>query len=30
MLADLVQRDFRNHERYVDDDVRRAGPGVYV
>jgi phosphoenolpyruvate carboxykinase (ATP) len=26
MLAELFQRDFRNHEKHVDEEVRRAGP----
>ena len=26
MLAELFQRDFRSHEKYVDEEVRRAGP----
>jgi phosphoenolpyruvate carboxykinase (ATP) len=26
MLAELIQRDFRNHEKHVDASVRQAGP----
>jgi phosphoenolpyruvate carboxykinase (ATP) len=28
MLAELFQRDFRNHEKHVDEKVRQAGPCV--